>query len=186
MKTRYAYIIIALSAIIMFLSGFTSENTFPAPVKEPAAAIYINLYSSGIFDEENNTACEEIAKNVANICKLRNSSDSEKDYRNITLSFLKECIVSGFLKIHEIYFYYKTPKEYALIAKGEFDLSTIAEKSKAEKIYDDNECLFIWFKKKQRESCFFGYCFGSESYEIILNMVKVPYDGALDRCFPYF
>lgn len=141
MKTRYAYILVTLSAVILFLSGFTSEKDFPAPVKEPAAAIYINLSSSGIFDEENNSACEEIAKNVANICKLRNANVSENEYKNLTLSFLKESIVSGYLKIHEIYFYYKNAEEYALIAKGEFDLFTIAEKSKAELIFDKDEKL---------------------------------------------
>lgn len=141
MKTRYAYVLVTLSVIFLFLSGFTSENDFPAPVKEPAAAIYINLSSSGIFDEENNSACEEIAKSVANICKLRNAEVSENEYKNITLSFLKESIISGFLKIHEIYFYFKTPEEYALIAKGEFDLFTIAEKSKAEMIFDKDEKL---------------------------------------------
>lgn len=141
MKTRYAYILVALSAVILFLSGFTSEKDFPAPVKEPAAAIYINLSSSGIFDEENNSACEEIAKNVANICKLRNANVSENEYKNLTLSFLKESIVSGYLKIHEIYFYYKNAEEYALIAKGEFDLFTIAEKSKAEMVFDQDENL---------------------------------------------
>lgn len=141
MKTRYAYILVTLSAVVLFLSGFTSEKDFPAPVKEPAAAIYINLSSSGIFDEESNSACEEIAKNVANICKLRNANVSENEYKNLTLSFLKESIVSGYLKIHEIYFYYKNAEEYALIAKGEFDLFTIAEKSKAEMVFDQNEKL---------------------------------------------
>ena len=54
---------------------------------------------------------------------------------------MEESIINGFLKIQEIYFYYKTPKEYALIAKGEFDLNTIAEKSKAEMIFDEEEKL---------------------------------------------
>lgn len=144
MKTRYAYIIPTI-ALIIFLSGFTSETNFPAPIKEPAAAIYINLSSSGIFDEENESACEEIAKNVANICKLRNqasnSSVKENDYKKLTLDFLKESILSGFLQIHEVYFYYKTTDEYALIAKGEFDIFAIGEKSKAEMIFDENEKL---------------------------------------------
>ncbi len=143
MKKRYAYII-ATIAFITLLSGFTSESNFPAPVKEPAAAIYLNISSSGMFDEENQIACEEIANNVANICKLRDISSNssvEKDYKNITLNFLKESILSGFLKIQEIYFYYKNTNEFALIAKGEFDLFSIAEKSKAELVFDKDERL---------------------------------------------
>ena len=144
MNKRYAYILATL-VIITLLSGFTSESNFPAPVKEPAAAIYLNISSSGMFDEENQAACEEIANNVANICKLRdmsvNSSETETDYKSITLNFLKESILSGFLKIQEIYFYFKNTNEFALIAKGDFDLFAIAEKSKAEMVFDDNEKL---------------------------------------------
>ena len=144
MKKRYVYSI-ATILFITLLSGFTSESNFPAPVKEPAAAIYLNLSSSGMFDEENQVACEEIAENVANICKFRNvignSDEDEKDYKSITINFLKESILSGFLKIQEIYFYFKNTNEFALIAKGEFDLFAIAEKSKAEMVFDDDEKL---------------------------------------------
>ena len=145
MKIRYTYILLTL-AVIILLSGFSSEkNNFPAPIKEPAAAVYVNLLPSGIFEEENQKACEEIANNVAKICQLRTteqpSSLTTKDYRDITIKFLKSSIVNGFLKIHEIYFYYKNPKEYALIAKGEFDVLKIVEKSKAEMIFDDEDRL---------------------------------------------
>lgn len=136
---------LTLAAVIL-LSGFSSEkDTFPAPIKEPAAAVYVNLLPSGIFDEENQKACEDIANNVAKICKLRNDSNSNsltsKEYRDITLKFIKSSLVSGFLKIYEIYFYYKNPKEYALIAIGEFDTLKIVEKSKAEMIFDQEDRL---------------------------------------------
>ena len=145
MKIRYTYILLTLAAVIL-LSGFSSEkDTFPAPIKEPAAAVYVNLLPSGIFDEENQKACEDIANNVAKICKLRNDSNSNsltsKEYRDITLKFIKSSLVSGFLKIYEIYFYYKNPKEYALIAIGEFDTLKIVEKSKAEMIFDQEDRL---------------------------------------------
>ena len=146
MIKRYAYIL-PLLVVIFLLSGFSSEtNSFPAPIKEPVAALYVNLLPSGIFDEENQKkACEEIANNVANICVMRSGSDlsakTTKEYKAITMKFLKDSIVSGFLKIHEIYFYYKTPKEYALIAKGDFDIITIVEKSKAEMLFDENDQL---------------------------------------------
>lgn len=136
---------LTLAAVIL-LSGFSSEkDTFPAPIKEPAAAVYVNLLPSGIFDEENQKACEDIANNVAKICKLRNDSNSNsltsKEYRDITIKFIKSSLVSGFLKIYEIYFYYKNPKEYALIAIGEFDTLKIVEKSKAEMIFDQEDRL---------------------------------------------
>ncbi|MBR4328628.1 MAG: hypothetical protein IKO19_09655 [Candidatus Riflebacteria bacterium] len=145
MKIRYTYILLTLAAVIL-LSGFSSEkDTFPAPIKEPAAAVYVNLLPSGIFDEENQKACEDIANNVAKICKLRNDSNSNsltsKEYRDITIKFIKSSLVSGFLKIYEIYFYYKNPKEYALIAIGEFDTLKIVEKSKAEMIFDQEDRL---------------------------------------------
>ena len=57
MKKRYIYVLL-IFAVITLLSGFTSENDFPAPIKEPAAAVYINLSSSGIYNEENQSACE--------------------------------------------------------------------------------------------------------------------------------
>ncbi len=144
MKIRYSYIIPTL-AIITLLSGFTAETNFPAPVKEPAAAIYMNVSSSGIFDENSQKACEEIANNVVYICKLRNNQNfsyEELDhYKDVSLSILKDSIINGFLKIYEIYFYYKDTEEYALIAKGEFDIFAISEKSKAEMIFDKNEKL---------------------------------------------
>ena len=144
-KIRYTYIFTILAAVIL-LSGFSSEkDTFPAPIKEPAAAVYVNLLPSGIFEEENQKACEEIANNVAQICKLRNSGNADslttKEYRDATIKFLKNSIVNGFLKIHEIYFYYKNPNEYALIAIGDFDTLKIVEKSKAEMIFDKEDRL---------------------------------------------
>ena len=145
MKIRYTYILLTIAVVIM-LSGFSSEtNSFPAPIKEPAAAVYVNLMHSGIFDEQNQKACEEIANNVAKICKLRANESSStlttKEYRDITLNVLKNSIISGFLQIHEIYFYYKNQNEFALIAKGEFDTLTIVEKLKAEMIFDEEDRL---------------------------------------------
>ncbi len=136
---------LTLAAVIL-LSGFSSEkDSFPAPIKEPAAAVYVNILPSGIFDEENQKACEDIANNVAKICKLRNDSNSNsltaKEYKDITMKFIKNSLVSGFLKIYEIYFYYKNPKEYALIAIGDFDTLKIVEKSKAEMIFDQEDKL---------------------------------------------
>ncbi len=144
MKKRYTYILLTL-AVVLLLSGFSSEsNSIPAPIKEPAAAVYVNLLHSGIFEEQNQKACEDIANNVAKICKLRNndsSSLSTEDYRNITLKVLKNSIINGFLQIHEIYFYYKNQKEFALIAIGEFDTLTIVEKLKAEMLFDEEDKL---------------------------------------------
>ena len=144
MKIRYTYILLTL-AVVLLLSGFSSEsNSIPAPIKEPAAAVYVNLLHSGIFEEQNQKACEDIANNVAKICKLRNndsSSLSTEDYRNITLKVLKNSIINGFLQIHEIYFYYKNQKEFALIAIGEFDTLTIVEKLKAEMLFDEEDKL---------------------------------------------
>ncbi len=144
MKNRYTYILLTL-AVIILLSGFSSEkDSFPAPIKEPVAAVYVNLLPSGIFDEENQKACEEIANNVAKICKMRDNnvaSLSTKEYRDITLNILKNSIINGFLQIHEIYFYYKNQEEFALIALGEFDTLTIAEKLKAQMLFDKEDKL---------------------------------------------
>lgn len=144
MKKRYAYILSTL-ILILILSGFTSGNNFPAPIKEPVAALYLNFSSSGIFEENNKEACEEIASNTANLCKLRNNTSNTSitatEYKESALNLLNDSIARGFLKIHEVYFYYKDYKEYALIAKGEFDISTIAEKSNAEMIFDKKEEL---------------------------------------------
>lgn len=144
MKNRYTYILLTL-AVIILLSGFSTEtNNFPAPIKEPAAAVYVNLLHSGIFEEQNQKACEEVANSVAKICKLRDSNSSSlstKEYRDITLKILKNSIINGFLQIHEIYFYYKNQEEFALIALGEFDTLTIADKLKAEMIFDKEDKL---------------------------------------------
>ncbi len=138
MKIRVRYILPIL-VVIAFLSGFKSDKDFPAPINEPSAAIYLNISSSGIFDEENKSACEEIADNVANICNLRDSSQKKinKDYKKISLDFLNDSIISGFLKIQEVYFYYKNTDEYALIANGNFDLEKIAKKLKSEIEYNE-------------------------------------------------
>lgn len=144
MKTRYGIILIFFTVVI-FLSGFKSESSFPAPIKEPAAAIYFNMSYSGIFDNENKDACEEIAENVANICKFRNAikddSKTLKTYKDLCKNFLKESIVEGFLKIYEVYFYYKDNNSYALIAKGKFDLQAISKKINTENVFDENNKL---------------------------------------------
>lgn len=147
MKKKYAYI---LSILITFLilNGFTSDNNFPAPIKEPSAALYFNFSTSGIFDEDSNLACEEIASNTASICNLRNTSNislSPTEYKESALNFLNNSIVNGFLKLHEVYFYFKDYEEYALIAKGDFDINTIAEKSKAEMTFDKEDRLLKVF-----------------------------------------
>lgn len=146
MKARYAQILSASSLIIM-LSGFTPRGNFPAPVKEPAAAFYINLSSSGIFGElaESQKACHEIASAVYDICKFRDASGSlngnSDQYKALSLSFLQDCIINGFLKIEELYFYYRDSNDYALIANGDFDLQLLSEKTKADKLYDDENNL---------------------------------------------
>lgn len=143
MKLRYAYTLPALAALLI-LSGFSSEGTyFPAPIKEPVAAVYLNVSSTGIYDEssESEKACTEITDTVNNICNLRsisNNSEPTQKYKELSLNFLQNSIISGFLKIEELFFYYKNQDEYALIANGSFNLDDIAAKTKAVAIYNEN------------------------------------------------
>lgn len=142
MEIRYGNITLFLT-LILIISSSISVCAFPAPISEPAAAIYLYLSRSGIFDEDNQNACEEIANTTVNICKYRNGKNSfnEKEYKSLCLNFLKNSIISGFLKIQELFFYYKYSDEYALIAKGEFNLQTIANMAKAEKYFNDDNNL---------------------------------------------
>ena len=108
MKLRYAYTLPALAALLI-LSGFSSEGTyFPAPIKEPVAAVYLNVSSTGIYDEstESEKACTEITDAVNNICNLRsisNNSEPTQKYKELSLNFLQNSIISGFLKIEELF-----------------------------------------------------------------------------------
>ena len=144
MNTKKAYTLSALAAVTI-LSGFTSGGFFPAPVEKPAAAVYVNVSSSGIFNdaEESQEACEEIANTVGNLCLKRKASNTEtpEEYKSLSLKFLQDSIVKGFLKIEEFYFYYKNTDEYALIANGDFNMDTIASKTGANMVFDDENRL---------------------------------------------
>ena len=146
MDKKKAYTLSALAAATI-LSGFTSEGTFPAPVEKPAAAVYVNVSSSGIFNdaEESQEACEEIANTVENLCIKRNTaqtdSDTSENYKNLSIKFLQDSIIKGFLKIEEFYFYYKNAEEYALIANGDFNMDTIATKTGANMVFDSDNRL---------------------------------------------
>lgn len=142
MKKRYAFLLSSI-VLVALLNGFSADKTnFPAPVKEPAVAVYLNISSSGIYEGEDSTerACEEIAEAVENICRMRNvqiATDSGK-YKTICFDLLKESMINGFLHLEELYFYYKNSEEYALIGNGEFNLDMMADKIKGETLCDDD------------------------------------------------
>ena len=109
--------------------------------------MYFNFSDSGIFgeEEEQTKACEEIANTVSNICHLRNDANNtaltSDRYKELCLNLLQNSIINGFLKVEEIYFYYKNSEDYAIIAGGEFNMDAIASKTGAKMIFDENDKL---------------------------------------------
>ncbi len=124
--------ILALT-VLMLLPGYKkqSENQpYPAPIARPALAFYANLSVSGLFnqDQTGSEAIKDIVSSVEAISMARSGSESvSQDMKAAAAELLNSRILSGNLKIHEVFFYLRTPEHYALVLSGEFSPAAIAD-----------------------------------------------------------
>ncbi len=124
--------ILALT-MLMLLPGYRKQGDsqhYPAPIARPALAFYTNLSVSGVFnhDQTGSDAIKEIISSVEAISVARSGSESfSQNTGAVAAGLLNNRILSGNLKIHEIFFYLRNTDNYALILTGEFSPAAIAD-----------------------------------------------------------
>jgi len=124
--------IIALT-VLMLLPGYKKQNDsqhYPAPIARPALAFYTNLSVSGLFNQDHtgSEAIKEIVGSVEAISKARSGSESVSQHvKTATSELLNNRILSGNLKIHELFFYLRNAENYAMVLTGEFSPAAIAD-----------------------------------------------------------
>ncbi|MDD3147377.1 MAG: hypothetical protein PHD82_08755, partial [Candidatus Riflebacteria bacterium] len=123
--------LIAIS-ILLLLPGYKKPDDhlyFPAPVAQPAMALYLNFSASGLYDQSHAAAeaFNEITSHIENICAARNISDVTPLPDRATIeALINERILSGELKVHEVFFYFRDQENFAMILRGEFSVERIS------------------------------------------------------------
>ncbi len=131
-RTPTLFAILALFLLLM-LPGYKNQGDiayFPAPVAKPAVAIYANFAASGLYDQSHGAgeAINEVLSGVEEICRMRSVAKPEAaSLRTIAENLINNRILSGEIKCHELFFYFRDPENFALIMNGEFSAERLAE-----------------------------------------------------------
>lgn len=124
--------ILALT-LLMLLPGYKKQSdsrNYPAPIARPALAFYTNLSVSGLFnhDQTGSEAIKEIVGSVEAISMARSGSNSVSQHiKTAAAELLNNRVLSGNLKIHEIFFYLRDSENYSMVLTGEFSPAAIAD-----------------------------------------------------------
>ncbi|HNS09644.1 MAG TPA: hypothetical protein PKN29_08075 [Candidatus Ozemobacteraceae bacterium] len=133
-KTHNATMMAILAlTVLMFLPGYKKQSDsqfYPAPIARPNLAFYTNLSVSGLFnhDQAGNEAIKEIVGSVEVISLARSGSESiSRATKAAAAELLNNQILSGNLKIREVFFYMRNAENYAMVLTGEFSPAAIAD-----------------------------------------------------------
>jgi len=119
--------------ILLFLPGYQKQlktDHYPAPLEKPAVAFYCNFAASGLYDQGKNSseALQEILLCVDAVCRDRQPSETAAVSAQKTASaIISDRIMSGDLKVHDLFFYLGSSENFALIMRGEFSTGKISE-----------------------------------------------------------
>ena len=140
-----------ISVIVIFtaafmLNGFNQPvpEYFPAPLKQPLLAFYSNFTTSGLYDggEASLNAGQEIVSQIESLCIARGADKTSGDrIRSVAANLLNERILNGHLRAYELYLYYSSQQNFAVILRGEFDRQRIALSIGIEKTRIDEEVV---------------------------------------------
>ncbi|PKL51321.1 MAG: hypothetical protein CVV42_00285 [Candidatus Riflebacteria bacterium HGW-Riflebacteria-2] len=124
------FVIVMFTAVFM-LSGFNqpAAEYFPAPLVEPLLAFYSNFTASGLYDggEASLNAGQEIVSQIESLCIARGADKTMGNHiRNIAENLLNDRILSGHIKPYELYVYFSSRQNFAVILRGEFDRQKLA------------------------------------------------------------
>ncbi len=119
-------LVIVLFTAVFMLSGFNKPQTeyFPAPLAAPVLCFYSNLSASGLYDngEAASNASQEIIGQIESLCVARGAEKTSTNHiRTAAESLLNDRVLSGQLKVYELFFYYRDLQNFAVILRGEFD-----------------------------------------------------------------
>ena len=130
-RTPTALALFALLLLTM-LPGYKNQGDatyFPAPVAKPIVAFYANFAATGLYDQGSTTsaAMAEILGGVEEICAARSGRTDLSATRAAAESMLNDKVLSGAIKAHELFFYFRDAETFALLLTGEFSADRIAE-----------------------------------------------------------
>ena len=115
--------------LLTLLPGYTPGREFakfPAPILNTSLALYHNFVVSGIYDpdQKSELAIASISNEISRIVALdrRISSEAKPDYG----LELKEFMLNGGVKLDEVYFFFGSPRNFALLLCGHFSLEFFA------------------------------------------------------------
>lgn len=131
-RTPTLFAILALFLLLM-LPGYKNQGDmayFPAPVEKPVIAFYANFAASGLYDlsQTAGETVKEVLSSVEEICRRRGIAKPEAaQLRTVAENLINDRILSGEIKCHELFFYFRDPENFALIMNGEFSAERLAE-----------------------------------------------------------
>lgn len=140
-----------ISVIVIFtaaflLSGFNKPvpEYFPAPLGRPLLAFYSNFTASGLYDggEASLNAGQEIVSQIESLCIARGADKTTGDrIRSVAANLLNDRILNGHLRAYELFLYYGSRENFAVILRGEFDCQRIASSIGSEKTRVDETAV---------------------------------------------
>lgn len=119
--------------VLLLLPGYQKQpdnDYYPAPLEKPSLAFYCNFTASGLYDQGNSSseALQEILLCVDFISRSRHSCETAASSAQKSVStIISDRIMSGDLKVHDMFFYLGNAENFALIMRGEFSTRKIAE-----------------------------------------------------------
>lgn len=119
-------LVIVLFTAVFMLSGFNNPplEYFPAPLVAPLLCFYSNLSASGIYSsgESALNASQEIIGQIESLCVARGAEKTSINHiRTAAENLLNDRVLSGQMKVYEVFFYYRDRQNFAMILRGEFD-----------------------------------------------------------------
>jgi len=140
-----------ISVIVIFtaafmLSGFSQPvpEYFPAPLADPVLAFYSNFTASGLYDggESSLNAAQEIISQIESLCISRGADKTSGSLiRSSAENLLNDRILNGHIKAYELFIYFSSRQNFAVIVRGEFDRHKFAAAIGAEKAVVDEKAV---------------------------------------------
>lgn len=133
------------------LSGFNGPQAdyFPAPLPSPQLSFYANFTASGLYDtgEAALNASQEIVSQVESLCVARGADKTASHHiRTAAENLLNDRLLSGQMRVYELFFYYADQQNFAVILRGEFVRQRLMAVLGVDKVSDGDDASVARFR----------------------------------------